>query len=325
MLSGANLSKDYFVDRQDRYVLLDDTAAADCFHAALLRLTQCQSKVSAAASTTTTSAAAAAAAVASAAMASRPPRVDTAVQAADILGPLDANSGTSAGVDTWVFPTVQCAPWGIRQDEAVLEQMLGALPEASDVLLATPYLNPWPDLARALARTSPAGQLEVLTAHLSSHGFHRAQGGMALVPGSYEAILDRCTKRLVGLRQGDWRILAYKRAHWTFHAKGIWAGPALAAHMQGSRTAPPRDQDVDVDNLPDAMLTVLGSSNYNRRYRERDLEVQVVVLTENRELIRALVAEAQSLRAWAVPLARNNRPRPKWWGRALSWALGGLM
>ena len=63
------------------------------------------------------------------------------------------------------------------------------------------------------------------------------------------------------------KISEYKRPEWTYHAKGLWI------YMN--------------DNLYPC-VTLIGSPNYGDRSTERDLEAEVILLTKNENLRKAV-------------------------------------
>lgn len=63
------------------------------------------------------------------------------------------------------------------------------------------------------------------------------------------------------------KLREYVRPGWTFHAKGLWLQPRDALHP---------------------VLTFVGSSNFGERSKFRDLEANLVLVTENDELQKDL-------------------------------------
>nr|CAD2209514.1 unnamed protein product [Meloidogyne enterolobii] len=67
--------------------------------------------------------------------------------------------------------------------------------------------------------------------------------------------------------------MEWDRDSWTFHAKGLW-----------------------IDFLNEKRIgTVIGSSNYGFRSSQRDLEAQVLLVTENDALKQKIIEERQYL------------------------------
>lgn len=68
------------------------------------------------------------------------------------------------GIDTWVFPTMQMGPLGIRQDEHLMMWLLKHLPAGSDLHLSSPYFNLTPEYEESLLRAAEDKNVEILTA-----------------------------------------------------------------------------------------------------------------------------------------------------------------
>jgi CDP-diacylglycerol--glycerol-3-phosphate 3-phosphatidyltransferase len=68
------------------------------------------------------------------------------------------------GADTWVFPTVQMGPLGIRQDEAAMLWLLKQLPGCSDLHLSSPYFNLTPEYETAMLEAARDKRVHILTA-----------------------------------------------------------------------------------------------------------------------------------------------------------------
>eukprot|EP00617_Octactis_speculum_P023141 CAMPEP_0185743964 /NCGR_PEP_ID=MMETSP1174-20130828/1897_1 /TAXON_ID=35687 /ORGANISM="Dictyocha speculum, Strain CCMP1381" /LENGTH=476 /DNA_ID=CAMNT_0028417037 /DNA_START=86 /DNA_END=1516 /DNA_ORIENTATION=+ len=286
IISGANLSTEYFVSRQDRYVhFREGGELADFFSdmIAILSLIGGEQRggVSEYKKTpeevekqTTTD------------------RANQLRQLESLLRPIVDNQQRvqleAKAMDTWVFPTFQCHPWRIHQDSKLIQQILRDAPDSAQVNLATAYLNPCQGMMEALGAVR--GELEVLTADPQvSHGFGGGKGPTAVVPLCYDVIARRFShwlsdrrKRLREGREGgamtsspspssspsSWGgLLLYHKPGTVFHAKGIW--------IWGK----------------EKWLTVIGSSNYGERSAYRDLEAQAVMVTKSSSLGAKLEAE----------------------------------
>jgi CDP-diacylglycerol--glycerol-3-phosphate 3-phosphatidyltransferase len=68
------------------------------------------------------------------------------------------------GFDTWVFPTVQMGPLGIRQDEEILLWLLKQMPKGTDIHLSSPYFNLTPAYEAALLEAANDKNVHILTA-----------------------------------------------------------------------------------------------------------------------------------------------------------------
>lgn len=81
----------------------------------------------------------------------------------DLTSPL-VSADTVEGVDTWVFPTVQMGPLGIRQDEEAMLWLLKQLPRGADMHLSSPYFNLTPAYEDAILEAAREKSVHILTA-----------------------------------------------------------------------------------------------------------------------------------------------------------------
>jgi len=276
LISGANLEQSYFTDRQDRYMYFGAAGDLAHYHHRLIHaLGDMGERV------TTANSSSGAVAITPAG----PITVDEWSRRLEECNQLPqsrpaASTASSSDADTWVLPSLQCAPLGVHQDEEMTSELLKAVPDDSTVNLSTAYLNPPSPLVRALAEAAPMGTTRLLSAHPESHGLRGARGLMAYVPLCYEHLLtQRVVPALRAAQPGpsSVEVLAYKRASWTFHAKGIWVFPKTS------------EDQVAAEN--GGAVTVVGSSNFGRRSSELDLECQMTILTESPELSATLQKE----------------------------------
>jgi CDP-diacylglycerol---glycerol-3-phosphate 3-phosphatidyltransferase len=286
IISGSNLSSDYFCDRQDRYVSFGAVPdLASYYHGLVSTLGECSEQVAQITSGGSTQTKTRAPMV---------PRDDRGRRISEYVGQWKSLSPTNAeGMDTWVFPTIQCAPLGINQDLDLTKDLLRVLPPGASLNLATAYLNPPQWLLESLTQACDAGvKFNLMSAHPESHGFKGAQGLMGVVPRCYSYLLEEILPRFryVSSRRsssnssnatgtsGDANLggglQLYRRHAWTFHAKGIW--------MKGEAGS-------------SDYVSVVGSSNFGCRSYALDLEAQAVVVTTAPLLRGALEEEWQHL------------------------------
>ncbi|OQR98093.1 CDP-diacylglycerol-glycerol-3-phosphate 3-phosphatidyltransferase [Achlya hypogyna] len=241
IMSGANLSGDYFTQRQDRYVQLESRHLALFYHTFVEVMA--------------THAHAVAIDRAGAPVVS-PPAADAA-EFANALSDLQQFPSVTepSNATTWLMPTIQFSPLRVLQDQHTLSRLVALLPAAASIDIASGYLNFPPFLTEALVDRGLA--LDVLTAAPSANGFFNGNGIKGALPMAYSLIeanfYDRFDRDLLTLRE-------YNRPNWTFHGKGLWV-----------HSAP--DGPVD--------LTIVGSSNFGQRSYGRDLESQVYIFTKD--------------------------------------------
>lgn len=190
IISGANLSQDYFTNRQDRYIMINDKALSD-FYSGLVQTVQEFSL-----------------------------RVDNANQEQVLCHPQwplqqmpfagdhssfiraartkvlnfcertrEEQSQTSrdAGnrdVDTFVFPLIEMGQLDIHHDSVVTRRIFQNALEQSQIKLASGYFNLTEELIAAIIDHSPA-KCAILMAHPNANGFKGAKGPAGGIPDAY--------------------------------------------------------------------------------------------------------------------------------------------
>ncbi|XP_070708091.1 CDP-diacylglycerol--glycerol-3-phosphate 3-phosphatidyltransferase, mitochondrial isoform X2 [Pempheris klunzingeri] len=297
IISGANLSDSYFTNRQDRYVLLENCREVADFFSDLVE------------------------AVGDVSLQLQPDdsvtmlegmvhpykgnrqdfsvvarnRIMEVVNAAHLRQRLlnrsedSEDEGMSEGEeDTWVFPLVQMKPLGIQVDEQVTQRLLTDAGPDSTVFLTSGYFN----LTRAYMRLvlGAGASYRILTASPEVNGFFGAKGVAGAIPAAYIHIARQFYNQVCRLGQEDRvHLHEYHRSQWTFHAKGLWY------YLQG--------QDRPC-------LTLIGSPNFGYRSVHRDLEAQIAIVTENKELQSQLQEEQETLYLRSTEVSSSTFEQP---------------
>ncbi|KAK3860436.1 hypothetical protein Pcinc_033515 [Petrolisthes cinctipes] len=188
-------------------------------------------------------------------------------------------------LDTIVFPTLQMGPFGISNDSVVTNKFLSSAESRSRVQLASGYFNLTEEYMKCILNTSKASY-NILMAHPKANGFLGARGFAGAIPAAYTQLAKGFLSRVLGGNQGNrLGLQEYQKPGWTFHAKGLWYYPPL-------------------DSLP--TLTMIGSPNFGWRSVNRDLESQVVVLTQSSALRDALHREQMGLYTGAEVVTQDT-------------------
>eukprot|EP00306_Pavlova_sp_CCMP459_P002848 CAMPEP_0185181408 /NCGR_PEP_ID=MMETSP1139-20130426/32997_1 /TAXON_ID=298111 /ORGANISM="Pavlova sp., Strain CCMP459" /LENGTH=453 /DNA_ID=CAMNT_0027747243 /DNA_START=30 /DNA_END=1388 /DNA_ORIENTATION=- len=314
LITGANMSSDYFTNRHDRYVLISgEPQVADFFDDLLKVLGACSFTVPRGVGSgfgterARTRLIPPRCVTAPGCCTAHPLEVSRAMTARihDVFHKHRAQSTVEEGAEgpcdgvgatTFVVPTVQLGSADLRQDESVCTQAM-ALPSelgGGSVTVSSPYCNFTPAALQSLARrplpsvkgegseqASTPARVELITAASEANGFYASRGVSSLLPTAY-AILEYDALIFLEDRIGaaDVTLRLWRRGTDTFHAKGIWYAP------------PARGQD---DAFEDPCLTVVGSSNFGVRSTERDLEAQILLVTSDHTLRGALGRELKAL------------------------------
>jgi len=277
MITGGNLSDDYFTDRQDRYMIMRGAPAlADWVRQLFQRLADLAFDAA--------------------------PNADGDVNPVWPCGephpvwsgpsprtkhefaesacgrveemlaregdPLGESLKGDAPVDTFVWPLVQMAPLGVEHDAMVLPLVLSSLPGSYKGTICSAYPNFSPRLVQSI-RDAPL-PMQIVAPKEEASGFYGAGGAKEWVPRTYTALL-RGVLSAAGART---TLRGWKRPGWTFHGKGIWALP-------------------DAKSQPAFML--LGSSNFGYRSEDLDLELGFAFITHNQGLQKQWVDELDNL------------------------------
>lgn len=234
-----------------------------------------------------------------------------------ITSQLCSRTGSRDGGLTQVHPIIQHRAIGITQESDALMRLCGApggLP--GHLHIATPYANFRPSfLATLLRRASAAagvsqqGAVALTVPTVPAHGFGTAKGWLRFVPALHHYALHE-PLRSHYLRHGDGsgkqlQLTYFMRQGHTYHTKGMWwfpagstEGPTATTDSRGSSYSADGD-DVGGqrrDKPPSApVVTYLGSSNFSERSWSGDFELGFIISTQEPSLQRMLREEHAEL------------------------------
>ncbi|KAH0950734.1 hypothetical protein HN011_002330 [Eciton burchellii] len=295
IISGANLSNDYFTNRQDRYFVIEDCQElCDFYNKLIEKVMEFSFFLQPDGST------------------SLNPAVDChpykgsqkifTQEAASKIQTFFQNETEKrvnldkAEADTWVFPLIQMGQLNISHDSEVTLKLLQMAPAGTILKLATGYFNLTSDYSQAILKNNQA-TCHFLTAHPTANGFFNAKGIAGGIPAAYtrieESFFNLCERME---QQSRIRLWEFVKPGWTYHAKGLWY--ILPGQQKPS-------------------LTLIGSPNFGYRSVNRDLETQIAVVTRNEKLQDALHEEQTRLFSCAKPVTRKtfsqqDRIPPAW-------------
>ena len=223
----ANLSRDYFTNRQDRYMKFSDCPQLADFMASLV------DTVSSFSFRAKTNGNTEAPIAAKNPLTSR--RASKAFRSSfrnALLGFTTAsdNPGVESKawneisedgdcLDTVVYPFLQMGQYNITQDATVTQRLLAHLAEEERLFLTSGYFNLPPEYIRAIL--SSVGQCSVLGASPQANGFYGAKGVAKHVPSMYIHFANEFLESIAKLGcEERIKYSEYFRSGWTFHAKG---------------------------------------------------------------------------------------------------------
>ncbi|KAJ4863611.1 PLD-like domain-containing protein [Trichoderma breve] len=263
IMSGANLSMDYFTNRQDRYHLFSSKEVTDYFWgiyngvASFSFLVQ-PSKEEAAGYTLSW------------------PTTNSA--------PSPLEKPQSELKDTRVYMLSQMSQVmnpDTSTELPVLTRILERLSQpayaGSSWTFTAGYFNPAPSLTKLLLNTA-SNRNVVITAAPEANGFYKSKGVSGLLPDAYVLLARRFLYAVQQCgREGDialkeWRLgTTGQPGGWTYHAKGLWITMPGDVHPS---------------------MSIIGSSNYTKRSYSLDLEAGALIVTRN-ETLKSRLGEEQ--------------------------------
>lgn len=281
IISGANLSNDYFTNRQDRYILFNDCPELANFFNDLVKAVMSFSL------TLTTDDALCLAPDWNIhpykelddglrfKVAARE-KIRSCLRLGETINDDHRTNGkvvagtTSKEPDTVIYPLIQMGPFGITHDEQALLTLLRTSEPRDNILLASGYFN-LTDHYMSVILSESLAKYSILMASPQANGFLGAKGLAGAIPYSYIYLAHLFFKRVCKLRQTDRiHMMEYARNGWTFHGKGLW-------YYLPSQALP--------------SLTLVGSPNFGHRSVYKDLECQVAIVTKNTALQEQLREE----------------------------------
>lgn len=293
IISGANLSNDYFTNRQDRYHLFSSKDITDYFwgiHNTISKLSfvvtpEPQSESGYSLTWPLSNA--------------TPSPLEEPLKyisgATLLLDPLlmAGRKTNPASVNTSVYPLSQLTQL-LRPDSStelpaitsILKILSSAAFSDSKWTFTAGYFNPDPTLTRLLINTK-SSHGTVVTASPWANGFYGSKGISGLLPPAYTLLSRRFLEgvqragRSSAISLKEWRKgTVGEPGGWTYHAKGLW---------------------VTMPNDKDPSITLVGSSNYTKRSYSLDLEVDTLIVTKDEDLKRRLGEE----RTWLQEHAKE--------------------
>ena len=297
-LCRANLSKDYFTNRQDRYHVFSSSKVTEYF----ATIHQAVSKLSFLVTPAPNAEAGYVLAWPDSNSAPSPLEDPNQfiIRATKILDPLikPSKPALASRSDTAVYPLGQLTPL-LRPDTstehpvliAVLRTLSSSALADSKWMFTAGYFNIHPDLKRLLLE-SKSSHGTVVTASPWANGFYGSKGVSGLLPSAYSLLSRRFLEdvqrvgRASQIELKEWRKgTVGAPGGWTYHAKGLWVT------MPG-------------DNDPS--ITLVGSSNYTKRSYSLDLEINTLIVTQNEKLKRRLGEEQAWLQEYAEPVGIDD-------------------
>ncbi|PSK56519.1 hypothetical protein B9Z65_6143 [Elsinoe australis] len=298
MLSGANLSNDYFTNRQDRYHLISSADVTHyfrriyngvcklSFNMALMGKGNDEANLKWEGGE------------------SIPNPIDHSakyIEAATkemvpLIRPVPRTRNPDA--DTYIYPLFQFTPI-MKPDRSTellaMKLLLGRLAtpgfSGSRWTFTAGYFNMTPEIRDRLLATNPV-QGTVIAASPWANGFYGSKGVSGMLPAAYTYMARQFVSTVSKIKLSDkiklkeWRLgTVNEPGGWTYHAKGFW---------------------ITLPKEHDPSITLIGSSNYTKRSYSLDLEANALIVTRNAELKKRLGEEQTWLQKNAAEVTEKD-------------------
>uniref|UniRef100_A0A0K0F1Y3 CDP-diacylglycerol--glycerol-3-phosphate 3-phosphatidyltransferase n=1 Tax=Strongyloides venezuelensis TaxID=75913 RepID=A0A0K0F1Y3_STRVS len=265
IISGANLSHDYFTNRQDRYILIKNCPQLAEYFTDLVEAVGTSSfKVQSDGKLKLddnclihpfegnrndfiamfTS------------------RIKTIQNKLEILGELSSHN-----TNTSLYPLLNMGTYGIHEENNFLVNLFSKQDSGSQITIASGYFNLTEQYINLITNNKNR-LVNIITASPQANGFYTAKGLSSNIPSLYVHVSNEFYEK----NGENVKIYEYLKPNWTFHGKGIW-----------------------YNDKSDKMLTIVGSSNFGERSCKRDLEAQLLLVTSDEELKKKLEDEKDGL------------------------------
>ncbi|KAG5673553.1 hypothetical protein PVAND_003593 [Polypedilum vanderplanki] len=297
IISGANLSNDYFTNRQDRYVEINDQKLSNFFAEILEKVHAFSLKVQMNGECT---------------LHDNWKFIPYESNYKDFVNEARKsiqsvfkkaydeqinNDLMKNDADTWLFPTLEMGQLNIHHDSLVTKKILSEAKVGSSLKMATGYFNLTQTYMDSLVNECKA-DCSIIMAHPNANGFKGSKFPSSGIPDAYSLLAKKFYKQIKEQKQQKRiSLLEYEREKWTYHAKGLWYHSNINNHQS---------------EWP--CMTIIGSSNYGERSVNRDLEAQVCIITKSKELQQSLKNEYDHILNYASKAENQliTRVIPNW-------------
>ncbi|QPG74685.1 hypothetical protein FOA43_002018 [Brettanomyces nanus] len=287
MLSGANLSQDYFTNRQDRYYIFSSKPMSDYYlgvqdavSSLSYQLLPADNKQKYLLRWNSSN------------KASEPLlNVERYIKDCNrVLNPvLKSHCGSTllelheTAPDTVVYAVSSFTPLlepDFSTEKPAILRILSFLDDKSASFTFTAgYFNMHRDILDRICHSQASGN--IITAAPEANSFYKSKGVSRYVPPAYlynaKKFLEKVTKAGRGdkVRLLEWQNgIIHQPNGWSYHAKGIW---------------------INLPGESEPSITVIGSSNYTKRAYSLDLEINAIVITKDSELKAKMKKEVDHL------------------------------
>ncbi|KAH9819676.1 hypothetical protein DFH28DRAFT_1080257 [Melampsora americana] len=328
IMSGANLSHDYFTNRMDRYIKISNhRLLADYFDELCTTTAQLSYRLDSKSTSTHLSISWPDHNGLQPPDRSRSASTEFKCAGRDKYRTLTEKwqtlSSTSQASDAQdseisLFPVLQMGPFEMRQEtEVVVPQLidLGTTLESSNdkCKVRLDWTSGYFSILREYKRIVLESNLNVhiTAASPQANGFYQSKGVSKYIPPAYTYLERLFYEEIIKSgKQDQIKIREWMREGWTYHAKGIWLSKIgnSTPSMEILSTSTHLNSNSSVLNEFQPYLTMIGSSNYGRRSAERDLECNLLIVDQSLEkrFSDELRKELMGIREFALDLVGED-------------------
>ena len=299
ILSGANLSKDYFTNRQDRYYIFKSLPLTNYYFKLHQLISSLSFKIEVIRNSVNPFANYKLVwpkdniAVDPTRLGNKHKFLSESANALEQFLHTDQNVDQKINIDkqkdypTLVYPISQFTPLFKKFEDrsteksSILSIISNIHNKTLNWIFTAGYFNMLPSIKHQLLKT-PSENSRIITASQYANGFFESKGVSSNLPKAYLHLSHKFMKSLVlynktnQIHLMEWQNgIITKPDGWSYHAKGFWL-------LDDTKQIKP-------------FLTIIGSSNYTKRAYSLDLESNVIILTKDESLRKEIQSEVDPL------------------------------
>ncbi|KAG5439748.1 hypothetical protein PCANB_000030 [Pneumocystis canis] len=156
-----------------------------------------------------------------------------------------------------------------------------------DWVFTSGYFNIHQDYSKRLLSSNSKG---------CANGFYNSSWPSKMIPSAYSFLAQRFllnvhkASKQDNIHLEEWKNGCVGKGGWSYHAKGLWIMPTSNKNTE----------------MPSPYITLIGSSNFSYRSQALDLETTAFIITFDTELQKSLKDEVVHLRKYSKKIDMNS-------------------